>query len=557
MTAKKDPKNTKHKPQEPKRTPLVKADNTPKKPEDKPKEPDSDFGISGNMLLIITLTLAVLYFLFSLRSEGFYQQDEAAHYLSMKRFWHNPNLALSNWEKPGFKLVYALPALLGSTFVKFVNCLFAAFSCFFAYRVAESYKVKIPLIAFILLATQPFWVLLSFRNYSELLSAFLIIFGLYWHRKAQFYVSALVISYVAFVRQEFYPFLALYGLYLLWQKQFVAAVLLAVFPLVHNTWGWAVSSDPLYLLNQILKANKEIGDNYPRQGFEHYFLMSGTIYGGLALTCLIAYFAIKILQKKAAEWFLIVPTLLYFLMYCVFNIQSYPMGPSTAGNLRYLIIISPLIAVIGALAVSEYKSTEGGWRILYGLLPFMFLFGIYMTYEHNNIVLVEEIRDFKPLFGVILAMLLLLLPLNNKQHVFSFTGASLFMALILVRPLPLSEEDKTCQRLAKWFLKYEEEQKTLKKPIGQIFVNHSMFYYFADRIPESFEKTAQGMNKGSVEKAQKGDILIWDSHYCIYHEKRRPNGVSYESLMTLGQYPPLYEQRAADNTFAATVVVKK
>ena len=80
--------------------------------------------ISTKLALILTLVAACLYFAFSFVSEGFYQQDEAVHYVSMKRFWFNPNRILSNWEKPGFKLVYALPSLLGVHFVTFFNCLY-------------------------------------------------------------------------------------------------------------------------------------------------------------------------------------------------------------------------------------------------------------------------------------------------------------------------------------------------------------------------------------------------------------------------------------------------
>lgn len=86
--------------------------------------------ISTKLALILTLIAACLYFAFSFVSEGFYQQDEAVHYVSMKRFWFNPNRILSNWEKPGFKLIYALPSLLGVYFVTFFNCLLAAFSGF-------------------------------------------------------------------------------------------------------------------------------------------------------------------------------------------------------------------------------------------------------------------------------------------------------------------------------------------------------------------------------------------------------------------------------------------
>lgn len=99
----------------------------------------------------------------------------------MQHFWHDPNLALGNWAKPGYKLLFALPALLGPSAVALFNCLIAAFCGYLAYRVASLAGCREPFYALVLLAFQPFWLQLSFRNYSEPVSALLLLLALFFH----------------------------------------------------------------------------------------------------------------------------------------------------------------------------------------------------------------------------------------------------------------------------------------------------------------------------------------------------------------------------------------
>lgn len=525
--------------------------------------------ISTKLALILTGVAACLYFAFSFVSEGFYQQDEAVHYVSMKRFWFNPNRILSNWEKPGFKLVYALPSLLGVHFVTFFNCLLAAFSGFFAFKLAQKINVKIPALALIFLLTQPFWIGLSFRNYSELLAAFLLIVAVYFNEDKKYIFAALFASYIVFIRQEFYPFLALYFFFLLYKKQWLPALLTGVFPLVHNFWGAAITEphDYLYLLNQVLKTSSEIGDQYPRQGFEHYFLMSATVYGGIIITLIVAYFTLKAFQKKIPHITVAILPTLYFLMYCVFNIQSVPIGPATAGNLRYLIIVAPLFSVLAALAVEEYRNTKEGWRVIYTLIPMAILVGIYMTFPDNQIMLLDNDyaekmvqagrqfqveRYFAPLIAVVGTVVILIIGLSFSQARIAFAVFAVFMALTTLKPKPLSEEDSSVKSMAKWY-------ENFTKQYGQmpILVNHQLFYYYLDETPETFEIEPKSIDSTTVANLPKNGLIFWDSHYS-YRPEQNKAMLNYEFFLQNPQkFEKVNEFWANDRSFVGFVFRKK
>lgn len=490
--------------------------NKPSQKQEVVQKPISEkLEVSTPMLIGLSILLAFSYFLYSFQSTGFYQQDEAAHFISMREFWYAPNSVLSNWAKAGYKLIYAVPSLLGSNAVTFLNCIFSAASAFLAYKIAQKAGSKVPLLAFLALASQPLWFNLAFRNYSEIPTAFLLALAVFGQQRQKFWLSALALSYVSFIRQEFLPLLGLYFLWLAYQKQFLALVLTTIFPLIQNIWGGIVKNDPLYLLNQILKSGSEIAAAYPRQGFEHYFLMSVTIFGSVVVALFLVYGVHKILQKNSSSWEIWFPILYYIFLQAVFNIQSIPIGPAGGGNLRYLLLVSPLLAVTAALAADQLSASLFRKKVLAVLGIFAFIVAIFMTYENNYIFLTEE-RDWKPLFGVLMVLFLAIFKLNPRQYAFGFGFALFFTALIIIRPIARSEEDKTCEKLAKWYLDYES--KNGKKAL---LLHHAMFYYFLERTSYDFEPKATIINEKTLESLPKGGLIIWDSHYSYRPELRK------------------------------------
>lgn len=510
-------------------------------------------------LLTATALLALIYFAYSFTANGFYQQDEAAHFLSMRGFWFSPNSILSNWAKPGYKLIYALPALGGSGVVTFFNCAVAALTALMAYRIAEKLGSKIPALAFVALALQPLWFNLGFRNYSEIITALLLSLAIWLHLKEKWMGAALAASYVAFIRQEFYPFIGLYFLLLAYRRQWVAAFLLGTFPLLQHVWGWIITGDPLYLLNQILKSSGEIGGAFPRKGFNHYFLMSITIYGAPVVLLTVAYLTMKIRkaggnidqlfkQPDAIVWSVFG---LYFLMYCIFNWQAVEIGPSGGGNLRYLLVIAPLGAVMAAFAVEWWNDFQPKNLLLYVMGGLAIVVALFMTYEHNYVVFTDE-RDWRPFVLTMLGILILLIPLKQEQKWLAISGLMVLSALVTVRPIKLSGEDSACQRLAEWYKNYEQ---TNGEP--PLYLHHDMFYYYLGRTRYEFKTRPQFITDANAKAAPKGSLFIWDSHYS-YRPELRKESLTYEYFTSKPeQYEVIHEVISDDQTFGALVFRKK
>ncbi|HKC69900.1 MAG TPA: hypothetical protein VKG26_16810, partial [Bacteroidia bacterium] len=254
----------------------------------------TSFKLSGNDKKALWLTLAVflVYVIYSFFSTGFYQHDEIGHYFNMREFWNNPNVILGNSPKTGYKLIYVIPALLGNKFLVYVNCAFAAFACFLTYKVAQRLDSKFAWLAFFMLALQPYWIQLSFRNYADTFSGFVLLLALYFHIEKKYVASSLILSYAGIIRQEFLLLLPIYGVWQALNKRWVCFFLLGLFPLLNNIWGFMATGEPLYLLTSSSKTAAKYADEWPRQGFDHYFKMGIVIWGAVQCFLLIMYIAL-------------------------------------------------------------------------------------------------------------------------------------------------------------------------------------------------------------------------------------------------------------------------
>ncbi|MES2387690.1 MAG: hypothetical protein V4543_06790 [Bacteroidota bacterium] len=500
--------------------------------------------LSPRSLLILTLLFAAAYFIFSFSSAGLYQQDEAAHFVSMLSFWHNPNIALSNWAKPGYKVLYALPVLGGRNTVTLVNCLFSAFTCYFTYRAAEKRGVSNPLIAFVILALQPFWFMLAFRNYSEIPTAFLISLALFLHTSRKRFFAALCISYICTMRQEFIPIAGMYGLYLLGLKSWLPALSLAIFPLLQNVWGWSATGDPIWLYNQVFNSSADIKEAYPRQGFAHYFQTSIVVFGPVAVALFIANLFSAAFNKRLPDLLIVVPAIAYLLLNSLFQWQEVHIGPSTGGNLRYMLVIAPFVSIAAAAAFDEFKALDKKWALLLVMIPLLVIVATYMNYKHNYVILTEE-TDTKPTLGVLITLIALYIPMNYRTLTAAFGVIVLFFGLLNIRPKKMAEEDRTCKEMANYYLANEEAFSK-----RQLYVNHSMFYFWLGRSSYDFAiPPIEISDDAQMTKAKAGSLIFWDSHYSYRPHLKR--GLNHEYFDTKPDtYRETYRLLAPDRTFA-------
>ena len=519
---------------------------------------DSGKELNNLTLYILTFLLAIVYFIFSTFSDGFYQHDEVGNFMAAQSIWHDSLIQIIGANtKSGYRLLYAIPALGGFTFLKFFNSIVAAFTVYFSYKILAKLGSKNKLLIFFVLGIQPLWFMLSFRNYSELTVAFLLTLSALQFFNKKYIASALIMSYIAFTRQEYHVVLGLLFLVLVFKKEWIAALLTGTFTVIQNLLGYFITGDILYLPHSMAEYSEKIKDAWPKQGFDHYFLMSNVIFGAVALTLFVAYLAIVIIKKKRPNWYLLVPVIVIFLLNCAFNAQSFSIGPGNGGNLRYLIIISPLLAILGVIAIDEISDFNKKYLVLVFLVPLILMVGLFQTYEHNFVHLYdgydgrEEIVNWKPLIFTIITSFLLLIPLKPKHYLMSIAAISILVGLTSITTRKIQPEEKAVKKAAHWYAKQlKNPQNKLFSDTNRVACGHSLFYYYLGKNKHDFKKEAlMGfLNKETTDTLKKGDLVIWESHYG-YRPKLQPTSQKYEYYENSPDFRKIQYYQSTDNRF--------
>ncbi len=538
----------------------------------------SRFSADDKKALWLTLMAFVSYVIYSFFSTGFYQHDEIGHYFNMREFWNNPNVILGNSAKTGYKLIYVIPSLLGNKFLIYFNSALAALTCYLTFKVAQKLNSRFAWLAFFLVALQPYWIQLSFRNYADTFSGFVLIATLFFHFEKKYIISTIILSFAGIIRQEFLLLIPLYGVWHALNKRWMCFILLGLFPLINNIWGFMVTGEPLYLLTSSAKTAARYADEWPRQGFDHYFKMGIVIWGAVQYLLLFMFFALFVIRRakmfNEAEYakenkltedrsfsilFLSIPFVMYLLTHCIFNWESVKLGASTGGNLRYMDAVAPLVALLGCVALDRLKfvtKKAGVWGML---IVYILAVVAFLTYKHNNVILLTDVdkngnepeRNYLPAVFSVAALACLILIQKQKSLTTALVIVALLFALIEVKPFKLTPEDMEMERITTSLIskKYIEQNRT-------IYVNHTLFKYFYDKKKRGIYKNQVYMDSLSLANAPLGSIMVWESHYS-YRPKLNKNTVTADYFSRRPQQFTLQLNRiSTDQRFQVLVFEK-
>lgn len=518
--------------------------------------------LGNKYLWIFAGALAIIYFIFSTFSNGFYMHDEPAFYLYARNFWGDPVKALTGFGKLGYVLFLALPSIGGYAFLHIFNSVLASLTVTYSYKIVKKIGGQNSFLIFLILGLQPLWFMLSFRNYSEFLVAFLLVMSIWNHFNKKYMFTALLLSYVALARQEYNLFLAVYFIMMIAKKQYIAAVLTSTFTIIHNFTGFAITGDILYLPNKVLGFSELTKGAYPKRGFQHYFVMANVVFGSVAIVLFWTYFAAKVLTKKMPNWILVTPILFVFLLNCLINMESFDLGPSNAGNLRYMIPIIPLVSIIAVLGIDELKGLTKKQNLLIFLIPLTILIAIYHTFDHDFMKLIEDgDRVWLPLGLALATVAILILPIKQKHYTISFAVLTVVLAVSSVRTFDINPEDATMKKAGKWYLSYLKKNKNNPAALfteeSRIACSHILFFYFSDKYGADFvNKPIIDFTKENTDTLKSGDLVVWDSHYG-YRPKLRPTSQSFDFYDKNPEFEKIQYYQSKDRRFLVAFFRKK
>jgi hypothetical protein len=480
--------------------------------------------------------LVLIYFVYGLYSDGFYQDEEYGHYFNMLRFWDIPDSILGNWAKPGYKILFVLPALLGYKFVTFAHAILTTCSVLMVYLVSKELKIKNSSIVAILFAFQPFILQFSFRLYAEILAGLFVLLTLFFYYRKNNILTALFSTWTFAVRNEFAVISIILGVLFLipvYKKLFkqddmeiqnkpfsyylihniLPFFMLGFSPVLINFFGYLSTGDPFYLLTDM----KHIGLDmvFAKHGFFHFPSMFIFIVGPLTFGLFfVGYLGFLKDKKSYKEYFtnygmLFTIFTFYFAVQIISSWDFINIG-TNPGTLRYVIPVVPVVALFAGIGL-EYIMKEKDKKYVYFILVAVVIVTLaFLSYKTNKTVMISEKEYFK--FTVVLTLFCIVLFLNELRM-----NKKIFLTLVVVlglgftlideKPMTLDPERKTIQEATNWWKSNGYDQRVTLN-------NHSYFFFLInlydqhnhlDKYPNLLISTLQNVPVGS--------IALWDSHY--------------------------------------------
>lgn len=493
--------------------------------------------------------LTIIYFIFSFFSDGFYQDDEVAHYINMRDFWSEPWIIMSNWGKPGWKILFVIPSLLGYKSIQFLNSLVTAIAAYSVILLSRQLKLRNALIAGILFGLQPLVLQLSFRSYAEIFTGLLLTLSLMCFFKNKFYISSLLCGWAFTVRQESALLCLILAIYMVINKKYLPILFMALFPLLLNLFGFIHSGDPLWAISE-MKSLSDFNLGIER-GFLHYFEVYIYIIGPVSFTLMIIGILYALYQKNNRE-FLSRELILYLFFFTVFLFQCYLVIKGTnPGSWRYLLQVSPLAAVIGLIGFNELLCIKNKKYVLYSLIATIMLTLLFFSKEATGLYITQTVEYSKLIVIILLTVTAVFLILWSKKIkyvevliiVFILTTGYTFLT---EKPKQKGPQNITVNQVADW---YNQNLKNSK----QVLYNHNLILFYGNIFGNERQKF-KILNMKNLNDAPQGTVVIWDSHYSYRPEYK--NDTQLDFLQKNPNYKFLNQFYSSDKRFAAFIFEK-
>ncbi len=411
------------------------------------------------LLLFSFIFFAVLSFV----SEGSWGgTDNVVHYRIAHYAFKYPNLFLDLWGKPLFTILSSPFAQLGYTYMKLFNVIVAIITAFFSWRILKIFNcdnafVVIPAILF-----APVYFVLIPSAMTELLFGLIIILSIYFFFKDKLLLSAIIISFLPFARNEGFVIMPLFFIAYLLKRNFKAIPFMLTGFIFFSLLGWKHFGSFFWI----------VGNN-PYTG-------ASQIYGSGKLL----YFV------EEAPGIFGIPLLVLFLLGLIFSVNTIlkeKFGLTPTFYFILLIVLSPLV-YFAAHSFVWWKGLGGSLgltRVMAGIVP---LVAIIAGYGINNI---PWKNWMKKIVAVIAVIFIIYVPFSKYKV-----------------PLGIDITEKLIKETSNWMV-----TEGLDKRL--VFYYDPMFCHYLKLDPFDSKKAREQIwNREKPEEAvPSGAIVIWDGHF--------------------------------------------
>lgn len=409
--------------------------------------------------------------------------DSIQHYIHSKFAIAYPEHLLNHWAKPVFVLLSCPFAQFGFTGIKVFNALVSWLCLYFACKVATQVHVKNTwLVALIGICTPMFYVL-TFSGLTEPLFALFTIVCIWLYGNKMIATASILASFIPFVRPEGYIMGCVFGLYLVYEKQWKSIPMLLTGHVVYTIAGGLYHQDFLWLIHQT--PYTPAGQKYGVGNLFHFMEQ--------------LYYAVGV------PIFILLWTGVLTLVYTTIRHKT------SAQNV--LLVGFGFIAFFGSHTLFRYLglfNSMGLPRVLVGVVP---------------LIAILAVQGYEQLAQLVPAQLHKIAGTGLLLYIVVFPFTSHPAAIKWPDDMQLNTEQQVAQEVSNWL------QSSGKNKQRLVFAHP---YLGEVTGIDYFDKSQRlKLKQLNVPFIQKGDIIIWDNWYAVVEGEITRKTLEGDSTLTL------------------------
>jgi hypothetical protein len=444
---------------------------------------------------LITLTLLSVFFivfliLTSLSETTYGGADDIVHYRFARYAYKYPHLLLDHWAKPLFTLLSSPFAQMGFFGMKLFNLFIGLGASYLTYRVCQQFSYRNNFLVLFFICFTPVYLSMLFSGMTEILFGFTLILVVFLALRGNILWSAIVLSFLPFVRNEgivvFPCFLAYYLLY----RKFWSVPLLLTGFVIYSLAGAGYYHDIFWVITKMPYTGAK--DIYGSGELLHFVNSAKTIFGiPLAVLFCIGLFVffLELVTKKSF---------------------AKKLKESIAVK-EVLLILVPFFAYFITHSILWWKGWGGSLgltRVMAGVVP---LFAVVCMKGMHGILELIYKKRFKVVISAVIIYFAVMTPFNLDRY-----------------PVSLGDTRKVIRKASFWV----KENGYLQKRV--YFYDH-YFWFFLGLNPFDPDIVWEKLPDDDIPSKDVPDscVVIWDAHFAANDGRMPLEKLMKDSLMRL------------------------
>lgn len=293
------------------------------------------------------LGLAVSWW-FAALSEGVHHDDDLTHYQMARWSAVFPQYLLHDWGRPGFTVLYALPAQFGWVAARGLSGLLTAATAWLAYLIARRFEIRAAWAAPVFVWLQPYAFTLSYTTLTETPLAFYLALAFWLLLRERYAWCAAVISLGAVTRHEAVLFILIFAVeFARRRRPWREFALLLWAPLMQNVLTLVLLGDAPPLLRFLApKPTEEYG-----HGGWLAMLLRWEMAAGVGTLALAWIGGVALWTRRDARLWVMCGAAYFLAHVIIFRFGLFASG----GYERFLVPVAPVLAVCAVAAFSRLR----------------------------------------------------------------------------------------------------------------------------------------------------------------------------------------------------------